>query len=67
VVWSDTRSGTQASNKKDLAHAVVDLRHTSVVWSVMRYVGFGVSSFGAVVLGAWAVGRRLDPRRGEIG
>lgn len=67
VVWSDTRSGTQASNKQDLAHAVVDLRHTSVIWDLLRYVGFGFSGLGAIVLGAWAVGRWSDLRRGEIG
>lgn len=50
ATWADTRGGTQASNKQDLAHAVVELSDRSPWRTPLRILGLMTASAGMIVL-----------------
>ncbi|MEJ7765599.1 MAG: hypothetical protein WKF86_08900, partial [Acidimicrobiales bacterium] len=58
AVWTDTRSGTPASNKQDLAHAVVRPSQASGWRTSVLIAGGLAAATGAMVLIWAAVGRR---------
>lgn len=57
AVWTDTRAGTEASNKQDLAAAMVAISQPSATRNGVRYSGAAVAVFTLV----WATGRRGVP------
>jgi hypothetical protein len=50
AVWTDTRAGTQASNKQDLAQATVDFAGASTLRQPLRYGGLLVAAVGLLVI-----------------
>lgn len=50
ALWTDTRAGSQASNKQDLARAVIIYDQDSTAETVLRYTGLGLMILGALVL-----------------
>ncbi|MBW3653346.1 MAG: exo-alpha-sialidase [Actinobacteria bacterium] len=54
AVWSDTRSGTDASSKQDLYLATVEVGQWRMADSVLRYVGLALVLGGTLVLAAAA-------------
>lgn len=50
AVWSDTRSGTDASNKQDLASAVVQFSETSPLRMPLQILGLIVGALGVLTL-----------------
>lgn len=66
AVWTDTRAGTQASNKQDLASALVGFSESPPRLSEpakhgLRYGGVCLAFLGLALLAWWLVG--LQPRR----
>lgn len=65
AVWTDTRAGTVASNKQDLAQAVVAVSEptglSSGAKNGLRYGGVALMLLGLGVLGASLLGRRPTP------
>lgn len=54
AVWTDTRAGTEASNKQDLARAIVTFAKASPLRTPLRYAGAALAAAGLVLL-AWTV------------
>ena len=66
AVWSDTRSGTEASNKQDLGRAIVGFTATSAWRDPLRLGGLAVGAAGLVLwLLAVRDGSRNRGRRGS--
>lgn len=63
VAWADTRAGTQASNKQDIAFAVAAFADGSPLRTPLRSTGLALAGLGAVALGSWPLGG-LRRRRG---
>ncbi len=61
AVWTDTREGTPASQKQDLAEGVVAVtRHprlSSSAKDALRYGGVALILLGLALLGSWFAGR----------
>jgi hypothetical protein len=57
AVWSDTRAGTEASNKQDLAAASVSFTKGSALRRPLRYGGLLVAAVGLLVLLSWPLWR----------
>ncbi|HSH58200.1 MAG TPA: sialidase family protein [Acidimicrobiales bacterium] len=53
AVWADTRAGTEASNKQDLASATVSFPESSPLGQPLRYGGLVVAGVGVLVLLSW--------------
>jgi hypothetical protein len=62
AVWSDTRSGTDASSKQDLYRATVRIDGSSAADDLLRYSGLAVI-LGALIGTAAALGRRRSRTR----
>ena len=64
-VWTDTRAGTPATQKQDIARAVISVseptRLSSTVESVLRYGGIALGLAGLVLLGL-VISRALQRR-----
>ncbi|MHB8660190.1 MAG: sialidase family protein [Solirubrobacteraceae bacterium] len=62
-VWTDTRAGTPATQKQDLAEAVAGVvnhpRLPGSVKAALRYGGLLLGLMGMILLGRWATGREL--------
>lgn len=65
AVWSDTRAGTQGSNKQDIASAVVAFKAGSTFRTPLRATGVATAAGGAV-FAAWALLSRRREGRGKI-
>ncbi len=69
AVWSDTRGGTRASGKQDLARAVVAFSEPTRLSQPVRYAvrlgGVGLALAGLVLLALWFLGRA--PLAGLVG
>lgn len=65
AIWTDTRAGTQASNKQDLARAVVAFpkaeRLSAPVRAGLRYGGLGLGLLGLALLTRELLGARSRP------
>lgn len=67
AVWTDTRAGTEASNKQDLVRALVEIAPPGGLGSGaatgLRYGGIGIAAIGIVVFVSWVRGgrRRAGP------
>ncbi len=63
ALWTDTRSGTAATQKQDLAMAVVAVtepdRLSGTAEDALRYGGLALVLAGLALLGLWVSGRRL--------
>ena len=61
-LWTDTRSGTPATQKQDLAAAVVSVtepeRLSATVEDALRYGGIALALAGLATIGLWLTGRR---------
>ena len=61
-VWTDTRAGTPATQKQDIAEAAVAVtapsRLSNFARDVLRYGGLGLGLVGLVLLGVLAAGNR---------
>jgi hypothetical protein len=55
AVWSDTRSGTEASNKQDLARAIVSIADASPLSAPLRSAGLAAGVVGILVLASLVV------------
>lgn len=60
AVWTDTRGGTEASNKQDLGRAVVAFSEGSPLRGPLRVGGPVLIGVGLTILAWWAIG---GPRR----
>lgn len=71
ALWTDTRAGTQATNKQDLAGAVVAFsdpeRLPTGVAYLLRFGGAALALIGLLLVGPWAFsgGRSVLRRRGS--
>ena len=63
AVWTDTRGGTPASNKQDLAHAVVRPSQGSGWRTPLLVAGGLAAATGAMVL-IWAIVAQRRPVQG---
>ncbi len=67
AVWTDTRAGTQASNKQDLARAVVGFsdpaRLSETAKGALRYGGLALTLLGLAAIVLALVGARTRSRR----
>lgn len=61
AVWTDTRAGTEASNKQDLAAAMVEIPQPEAARNVLRYSAAALAAFTLV----WATGRQAFRRSSE--
>ncbi|HUP68186.1 MAG TPA: sialidase family protein [Acidimicrobiales bacterium] len=61
AIWTDTRAGTEASNKQDMARAVAAFTEESELRDPLRAGGVGVGAFGVILL---VSGLFRRPRRG---
>lgn len=61
AVWTDTRGGTEASNKQDLARGIVRFTPASAWRTPLRALGLLVAALGALTL-VWGL-RRSGPGR----
>ena len=57
AVWTDTRAGTEQTNKQDLASAVIEFAPASSWRNPLRLVGWLVGLFGVAVAATSVVGR----------
>lgn len=62
AVWTDTRAGTPATQKQDLAEAAVTVTHhprlSGAVKDALRYTGIALGLIGLALLGEWAAASR---------
>lgn len=65
AVWTDTRAGTEASNKQDVVRAVVQALDPSGLsveeLRLVRISGVAVVTLGGGLLGSWLASRRRPP------
>ncbi len=66
AVWTDTRAGTEASNKQDLSRALVGFteppRLAAPLEYGLRYGGIAVGLLGLALLASWALAERRQGR-----
>lgn len=67
AVWTDTRAGTQASNKQDLARAVAAFTEEPDMKSPLRTGGIAVGAVGAILVLWGLVTRRPRSRAPSAG
>lgn len=62
AVWTDTRAGTEASNKQDLARAVVSFTEGAPARGPLRIAGVALGALGALLLASVVVAGRRRKR-----
>lgn len=61
AVWTDTRAGTEASNKQDLAMATVSFSEPSAGRRALKPLGLAVAGAGALLMLGWLLVPRRPP------
>ncbi|MDP9401738.1 MAG: glycoside hydrolase [Actinomycetota bacterium] len=66
AVWTDTRAGTEASNKQDLARAVAAFTEGSQLRGPLRSGGAALAALGLLILLSGLVARRRETRSDQV-